>query len=369
MTAVEPRVIVCAGGGGVGKTTTSAALALAFARGGRRTLLVTVDPARRLADALGVPIGSAPAPVRIAGEGALAGTLSALMPDPRDALPRLIDLVFEPEQRAAVRANPVVELLVDRLAGIHELVCAALVADAVREAEPEVVVIDTAPSRHAIEFVQHPGRLVELLDGRAVDWLGRLAGGARAETRKGGRLRAWGQRGVEAALFAAFGERFITAAGELFAALAASRGQLASLARRASELLLGKSARYVVVAGPTRASGEDAAYLLARLGALGLTCAALVVNRAHAPAAPFLPELRARTDLSARLRGALDVLAGEATGRALAVEERVRLLRELAPSTPILELPDVLAEEPSDIVRELTGAVGPSLLPHLGAAG
>ncbi len=369
MTEAGPRVIVCAGGGGVGKTTTSAALAIAFARAGRRTLLVTVDPARRLADALGVPIGSAPAPVELAGEAPFAGTLSALMPDPKDALPRLIDLVFEPEQRAAVRANPVVELLVDRLAGIHELVCSALVADAVRADQPEVVVIDTAPSRHALEFVQHPGRLVELLDGRAVEWLGRLAAGGRGETPKGGRLRAWGQRGVEKALFAAFGERFITAAGDLFAALAASRGQLASLARRASELLLGKTARYVLVAGPTRASGEDAAYLLARLGALGLTCAALVINRAHAPAAPFLAELRARTDLPARLRGALDVLADEATARARAVDERVRTLRALAPSLPILELPDVLAEEPSDIVRELTFAVGPALLPHLGGGG
>ena len=360
-----PCVIVCAGGGGVGKTTTSAAVALACARAGRRTLLVTVDPARRLADALGVPIGSTPSPVVVPGEGAFAGSLSALMPDPREALPRLIELVFEPEQRAAVRANPLVKLLVDRLAGIHELVCAALVADAVDKDVPDVVVIDTAPSRHAVEFVQHPGRLVELLDGRAVAWLARLAGGAREDAKRGGRLAAWGQRGAEAALFATFGTTFITAAGELFAALGASRGRLAELARRATELLLGPSSRYLIVAGPTRASGEDATYLIARLRALGFESAALVVNRAHVPASPFLTSLRARRDLTAPLRAAVDVLAVEASERSLAVRGRVSALREASPLAPIFELPDVLAQEPHAIVRELADAVGSRLVPLL----
>ena len=365
MTARAPRVIVCAGGGGVGKTTTSAAIALALARAGRRTLLVTVDPARRLADALGVPLGSVPSIVRIPGEAEIDGLLQALMPDPREALPRIVDLVFEPAQRANVLANPVVELFVDRLAGLHELVCAALVADAVARERPEVVVIDTAPSRHAVDFVQHPARIVELLDGRAVQWLARLASSGRDGAAKGGRLRALGARAVDGALFAAFGAPLVTAVGELFAALAASRGELASLARSASVLLLGPNARYVIVSGPTRAAGDDAAYLARRLRELDLPCVALVLNRARSAAEEFLP-LRSRADLAPALREALDGFADEAATRDAAVRERSHALGALDPSMPLIALPDVDDDEPSEIVRSLAGVIGPLLLPHLG---
>ena len=118
----DPLVVVCAGGGGVGKTTTSAALALALARQGRRTLIVTIDPARRLAGAMGVPDlrrghRACRCPTR-------DGRLSALMPDPRRSLRTFIEQLFEDEPAARARAAPEPHLLglADAAAGVHELV-------------------------------------------------------------------------------------------------------------------------------------------------------------------------------------------------------------------------------------------------------
>ncbi len=170
----SPLVVVCAGGGGVGKTTTSAALALALARQGRSTLIVTIDPARRLAGAMGVPIGDDVTQVALPG---VEGRLSALMPDPRGAMRSLVDELFvhEPQAKAHLLENRLFLGLSDAAAGVHELVAMNLVASAARGGAFDVLVIDTAPSRHAIDFVTYPARLAALLAGRTVGWFAGIA--------------------------------------------------------------------------------------------------------------------------------------------------------------------------------------------------
>ncbi|MBI5500161.1 MAG: AAA family ATPase, partial [Deltaproteobacteria bacterium] len=125
----QPQVVVCAGGGGVGKTTTAAALGLALARSGRRALVVTMDPARRLAGALGVPVADTPTPVALPGAGT---RLWALMPDPRRSLRTFVAQLFadEPAAETRVLANGVYRGLADAAAGVHELVTMNLVARA-----------------------------------------------------------------------------------------------------------------------------------------------------------------------------------------------------------------------------------------------
>jgi anion-transporting ArsA/GET3 family ATPase len=184
----EPRVIVCAGGGGVGKTTTSAALAVALARDGARVLVVTIDPARRLAGAMGVAISDVATPVPLVGA---KGSLHALMPDPRRSMRTFLEHLFagHPAGRERLLSNRLYQGLADAAAGVHELVAMNLVAHASVGGAFEVIVIDTAPSRHAIDFVTYPGRLAALLSGRPVGWLAGLAQRAATppgEARSGG---------------------------------------------------------------------------------------------------------------------------------------------------------------------------------------
>ncbi len=183
----HPIVIVCAGGGGVGKTTTSAALALALAKSGYRALIVSIDPARRLADAMGVELGTEARELSLdSGSGQLFG----LMPDPQDALRTFVEFLFaeEPEALERLLDNRLYRVLEAAVPGIHEVATISLTWRAIIENEVDAVVIDTAPSRNAVDFITYPKRLAKLLGGRAVGWMaaiGKRTGVAPQEDKMG----------------------------------------------------------------------------------------------------------------------------------------------------------------------------------------
>ncbi|HQB46917.1 MAG TPA: ArsA-related P-loop ATPase, partial [Polyangiaceae bacterium] len=167
------RLSVCVGGGGVGKTTTSAALALSLAQRKRKTLVITVDPARRLADALGTEVGRHAQPVTLDRAG---GMLFARMPDSRMSLDDFVLWLFEdPVQRQRVMNNPAYRELGDSLAGVHELITIGLLQTEIDSGHWDEVVLDTAPSRHALAFLTYPSRLLGLLEAKALAWLAALA--------------------------------------------------------------------------------------------------------------------------------------------------------------------------------------------------
>lgn len=365
-----PRVIVCAGGGGVGKTTTSAALGLALAQRGHPTLLVTIDPARRLAGALGVPITDAVTPVTLP---AARGNLSALMPDPRRSLRTFIEQLFadEPEARDRVLANRLYAGLSDATAGVHELVAMNLVAHAAASQAFDFVVIDTAPSRHAIDFVTYPGRLAALLGGRTVAWLANLAARAgetdAAAPRSGGVL-SWGAGHLEGVLARVTGPTLVRDTASLFGDLATVRARFVSLTERAAALLLGERAIYVLVAAPTAAARDDVRYLAKRLDALGRAPHALLVNRADAHPAPHLRRLRDAADATAPVRDAAAQLLQESASRTAAADGLCADLAQRLPRAVQVRLPHLEAPTPEAIVRGLCDALAPhldALLPGL----
>jgi anion-transporting ArsA/GET3 family ATPase len=372
----EPLVVVCAGGGGVGKTTTAAALALALARGGRSTLIVTIDPARRLAGAMGVPITDEV--TRVSLDGA-AGRLSALMPDPRRSLRTFVEQLFEnePEARARLLDNRLFRGLSDAAAGVHELVAMNLVARAAAGGAFEVLVIDTAPSRHAMDFVTYPARLASLLGGRTVAWLAGIAeraarAGAAEEGAPGG-LLAWGTGHVERILARVTGPNLVPDTASLFAELARVREPFVELTRRAAELLHGPRTSYVLVAAPTAAARDDVLYLAERLGKLGGAPRAIVMNRAESHPARYARALRGAPELTAPMAEALDVLEYERASRATAADALAADLGRRLPATPILRLPFVEASAPERIVaalsEELTAHVDELLAARGGPAG
>jgi len=359
------QTIVCAGGGGVGKTTTSAALGLALARQGKRTLVVTVDPARRLASAMGVEVGESVHEARV--EPGVEGALFALMPEPRRSTRTFIDLLFagEPEAKARMLRNRVYLLLADAAAGMHEVVSLMLVAKAIEERELEYLVIDTAPSRQGLDFVAYPGRLATLYEGRAVTWLGNLA--RRGNDDEDGEVRdasggllAAGRKRIEALFGKLLDRQTLHDLAGLFAELALVKDRFARLARVSEHLLVGPRTRYLLVAAPTGSASADVHFLARRLKRLGQRPTAFVLNRADERTPAWVGDL-AGSPMPPELSAALEAVEAEFATRVRAGNHLALGFEADFPRVPSVRLPTLEARDPSRIVRQLADLLGAHL--------
>ena len=363
------RLTVSVGGGGVGKTTTSAALALAMARAGRRTLVITVDPARRLADALGAEVGQRAVPVDFGTES--KGMLFARMPDPRASLDDFVEWLFEePARREHVRNNPAYRELGDSLAGVHELVTIGLLQHEVDSGLYDEVVLDTAPSRHALAFLTYPSRLLGLLEAKALSWLAALAKTAELTPiehapRTG--LLEWGRSKVEALMGRIVGLEGLRNLSALFGDMVAVRERWATLARRTHDMLSDSSTRYFIVGAPTGGALADVSFLVTNLQRHHLRPGAIVLNRAEEdpPASEQLlldalregraSELDERRTIA--LVRCLEGMREEHAVRSAAARHAIEHLEKVAPlNTRIVRLPFVHRNEPRAIVAALADA-------------
>ncbi|MFM2152024.1 MAG: hypothetical protein RL199_459, partial [Pseudomonadota bacterium] len=176
------RVVVLCGAGGVGKTTTSAALGLAAAKAGRRVLVLTVDPARRLAQAMGIP-SHADVPTRVAAErlaaaGLPAGAaLDAWMLDPKVVFEKLVKRLAAPDRARTILESRLYARLSEVVAGMQEYTAGEALHAFVTEGRYDLVILDTPPSRHALDFLDAPGRLGRLLDEGLLRVFGGSEGG------------------------------------------------------------------------------------------------------------------------------------------------------------------------------------------------
>jgi len=342
------RIVICAGAGGVGKTTISAAVALGLASQGLRVALVTIDPARRLAEALGLdrldnePRGVDPARLG-AGDLRLRGELSAMMLDVKRTFDELVALLApDPATARAILANPVYEQLSTTLAGSQEYTAIAKLFELEQRGGYDAIVLDTPPSRSAIDFLHAPERLTGFLDGRLL---------AIFLAPSGQVLRAAG------IVFGAM--RRITGVGlldDLTTFFRLVSGLLAGLRARAADverLLTDQRTAFVVVSSPERAPLEEAIHFARELERNGMHRAGVIVNRVHpldagdlgraATARRLAPALgcaladavagaHARVQLlAARDRDAVDELRAALDEPALAcVLDRERDLRDIA---------------------------------------
>lgn len=161
------RVVICAGSGGVGKTTTAAALAVHGAEQGRRTIVMTIDPARRLADALGLKtLGNQARRVPIGG-----GSLTAMMLDQKGAWDALVERYApSPEVRTRILANRFYQHLSGSFAGSQEYMAIEQLAELHAGGEYDLIVVDTPPTRHALDFLDAPRRIAAFLDRQVIRW-------------------------------------------------------------------------------------------------------------------------------------------------------------------------------------------------------
>src|SRR5665213_1236167 len=169
----DKRVCICGGSGGVGKTTTSAAIALGMAARGAKVAVVTIDPAKRLANALGLrELDNEPRrvePERLAGGFEVKGELWAMMLDPKRTFDELIERIAPDPQRAdEIKANRVYRELSTAVSGSQEFTAVAKLFELDRDDQFDLLVLDTPPSRNALDFLDAPGRLTSFLEGRAL---------------------------------------------------------------------------------------------------------------------------------------------------------------------------------------------------------
>jgi len=276
----ERRVLISLGAGGVGKTTTSAALALGLAMRGAKVAVVTIDPAPRLASALGLAELSGE-PHRIEDqtlrrEGVrVRGELWALRLDIKGTFDAII-AGLEPDAaaREVILANPVYRELSSAVAGSHELSAVAKLHELHEEHDFDVIVLDTPPSRNALDFLEAPGRLLGFLEGRALQVF--LAPG-------GVTARLFG-RGT-ALVFSIFarvtGVDMLSELSRFFRSLGGVIDGFRERTRGVDELLHSPLTAFLIVTSPEREAAREARFLADRLNAAGMGAAELVVNRVH----------------------------------------------------------------------------------------
>jgi anion-transporting ArsA/GET3 family ATPase len=311
---LAPSVAVCVGCGGVGKTTVAAALGIEAARRGRRALVLTIDPARRLADALGVhELGNRPqeipAPTLARLGVAGAGTLSAMMLDMKRTFDDLVERLAESQEaRERILGNPIYQHASDALAGSVEYSAMEKVFELWERGDYDLIVVDTPPAQHALDFLEAPQRLLEFLDSRLVQI---LIHPAFAAGRIGFRLFHSGARRALQLMERISGIGFLQDVSEF---LLAFEGMSAGFRQRAAQvrsLLLGPDSAFVLVSGPGPESGRQASGLRRRLEGFGVRLVGTLVNRVRLwPAGGPPPALDgAEADLP-RLAAALAGAAG-----------------------------------------------------------
>jgi len=280
----ERHIIVCVGTGGVGKTTVSSALAIAAAQRGRRALVLTIDPARRLADALGLAeLGSAPERLSSEYEHALGiegdGALSAMMLDMKGTFDELVErLCPDLETRRNIIENPLYQHISDALAGSVEYAAMEKVHELAQGDAFDLIVVDTPPAQHALDFLDAPERLVTLLDSSLVRLLVQPAFSA---GRLGFRLFTGAAERSLGLIARLSGVSFLKEISELLLAIDSLSDGFKERARAVQSLLRGSGTAFVLVASPSPATAAQAFDLIAGLETSGIDLAGVLVNRVH----------------------------------------------------------------------------------------
>ena len=327
------RVVVCCGAGGVGKTTTAAAMALRAAEYGRTVVVLTIDPAKRLAQALGIrDLGNTPQRVPLAPE--VTGELHAMMLDMRRTFDEMVIQYSGPGTADAILDNQFYQTVATSLAGTQEYMAMEKLGQLLAEDKWDLIVVDTPPSRNALDFLDAPKRLGSFMDSRL--WrmllapgrgLGRFVTGAVGLAMKG--------------MSTILGSQMLSDAAGFVQSLDATFGGFREKADRTYDLLKRRGTQFVVVSAAEPDALREATFFVDRLSSERMPLAGLILNRTH----PTLCELHAdkaaeaadeleKTDPDSVAVAALRIHAA----RALTAKREVRLLSRFTGANPHVAL-------------------------------
>ncbi|HZA11525.1 ArsA family ATPase [Mycobacterium sp.] len=333
------RVVVCCGAGGVGKTTIAAAMALRAAEYGRTVVVLTIDPARRLAQAMGIDeLGNTPQRVPLAPE--VKGELHAMMLDMRRTFDEMVTQYSGPERADAILDNQFYQTVATSLSGTQEYMAMEKLGQLLAQDKWDLVVVDTPPSRNALDFLDAPKRLGSFMDSRL--WrlllspgrgIGRLVTGAVGLAMRG--------------LSTLLGSRLLSDAAAFVQSLDATFGGFRAKAERTYELLKRRGTQFVVVSAAEPDALREASFFVDRLSQEAMPLAGLVLNRTHPKLCSLSVEraVDATEDLQADDPDALAaaVLRIHAD-RAQTAKREVRLLSRFTaanPHVPIVGVPSL----------------------------
>ena len=279
------RIIVCCGSGGVGKTTTATALGLRAAERGRHVVVLTVDPARRLAQSMGLTsLDNTPRPVPLPdGHGEGGGSLHAMMLDMKRTFDEIVEAHSDPDRAAQILANPFYQSLSSSFAGTQEYMAMEKLGQLRRADEWDLIVVDTPPSRSALDFLDAPQRLSRFLDGRLIRLL-------TAPTRVSSRaylkvVNAWVGMAT-GAVTKVLGTQLLRDVQTFVAALDTMFGGFRERAEDTYRLLQTPGTAFLVIATPEPDALREASYFVERLSQDRMPLAGLILNRVHpSPAA------------------------------------------------------------------------------------
>lgn len=351
----QKRILVCVGPGGVGKTTTAAALGAMAARQGRRTLVCTIDPAPRLADALGVgTLSGEPQPIPPEASRALGieadGRLAAVRLDTQRAFSALVEeQVDDPLMRDRIFSNPIYRQITTALSGSQEYAATLALYDLARRRQYDLIVLDTPPTQNALDFLAAPNRIAAAVSSPAIQWFARPAGD------KPGvfslqRLRS-GSALVIRRLAKFVGSQFLDDIGAFLVDFRSVLGGFLARARQIEELLRSPEVAFLLVLAPEVPAVNEALYFHAKLREAGIPLGAFVANRVHLPpgndeAPAIARKLRAQASLAGvpdeEIQAAALKLAASARDAAkLCASERRELdrLARQAPGVPMTRVP------------------------------
>ncbi|MEK8069757.1 ArsA family ATPase [Rhodococcoides navarretei] len=348
LTDPTSRIVVVCGAGGVGKTTTAAAMALRAAEQGRRVVVLTIDPARRLAQALGLgDLDNSPQPVKLSA-GA-KGELHAMMLNMRRTFDEMVIEHSTPEKAEQVLANPFYQTVASSFSGTQEYMAMEKLGQLSLDKSWDLIVVDTPPSRNALDFLDAPQRLGSFLDGRFIRL---LTAPGRGITRVVTSAMSLAMRGVSTVI----GSQMLSDASAFVQSLDSMFGGFRERATRTYQLLREDGTSFLVVAAAEPDALREAAFFVERLSAEKMPLAGLVVNRTH----PTLSSVQAdHAATAADLLDRIDDPGAELTAavlrihaqRAVTAAREVRLLRRFTgahPRVPIVGVPS-LPFEVSDL--------------------
>ncbi|GAA0626447.1 ArsA family ATPase [Streptomyces crystallinus] len=279
----KTRIVVCCGSGGVGKTTTAAALGLRAAERGRKVVVLTIDPARRLAQSMGIDsLDNTPRRVKdVEGDG----ELHAMMLDMKRTFDEIVEAHADPERSRAILSNPFYQSLSAGFAGTQEYMAMEKLGQLRARDEWDLIVVDTPPSRSALDFLDAPKRLGSFLDGKFIRM---LMAPAKMGGRAGMKFLNVGMSMMTGTLGKLLGGQLLRDVQTFVAAMDTMFGGFRTRADATYRLLQAPGTAFLVVAVPERDALREAAYFVERLAADSMPLAGLVLNRVHGSGAARL---------------------------------------------------------------------------------
>lgn len=318
----KKKIIICCGSGGVGKTTTAASLGIQAAQLGKKVIVLTIDPAKRLATAMGLDaLDNTQRKIPVEG----SGELYAMMLDTKRTFDRLIEKYARPEQKNKIFDNELYQHMSSMISGSQEYMAMEKLYEIYEEAQYDLIILDTPPTRHALDFLEAPRKMIHMTSNSLLQWF--IKPGLFV-SRAGFGLLHKGTEKILSVFDKLAGFSFLKELSEMLLLMTDMMGGFQKRAEKVEKLLRENSVGFLVVASPASASIQDALYFYETIENEGLPFLGFVLNRFHVDVS--LPKEKSMSALSENLKSVVSGMFRDYETMAMKDHGSYDLLRKLS---------------------------------------